>query len=70
MSNWPSTKQRTAVKASTQDWLTEVWMIFSSLMKIMIPALIIVRCIELLGWIEALGEMIHPVMILVGLPGE
>ncbi|EAS46404.1 putative membrane protein [marine gamma proteobacterium HTCC2207] len=70
MSNWPSTKQRTALKASTQDWLTEVWMIFSSLMKIMIPALIIVRCIELLGWIEALGEMIHPVMILVGLPGE
>jgi len=45
-------------------------MIFSSLMKIMIPALIIVRCIELLGWIEALGEMIQPVMILVGLPGE
>jgi hypothetical protein len=70
MSNLLSNKQRSAIKASTQDWLTEVWMIFSSLMKIMIPALIIVRCIELLGWIEALGVMIHPVMILVGLPGE
>jgi hypothetical protein len=63
-------QQRTALKKSTQDWLTEVWMIFSSLMKIMIPALIIVRCIDLLGWIEALGEMIQPVMLLVGLPGE
>jgi spore maturation protein SpmB len=63
-------QQKTALKKPTQDWLTEVWMIFSSLMKIMIPALLIVRCIELLGWIEALGEMIQPVMILVGLPGE
>ena len=63
-------QQKTALKKSTKDWLTEVWMIFSSLMKIMIPALIIVRCIEMLGWIHALGEMIQPVMILVGLPGE
>ena len=70
MSNLLSSKQQTALKKSTQDWLTEVWMIFSSLMKIMIPALIIVRCIDLLGWIEALGDMIQPVMILVGLPGE
>ena len=70
MNNLFNIQQRTAVKKSTQDWLTEVWMIFSSLMKIMIPALIIVRCIEMLGWIEALGEIIQPVMILVGLPGE
>ncbi|MDC1513154.1 hypothetical protein N8456_03545 [Porticoccaceae bacterium] len=70
MSNWLTSKRTTAIKAFTQDWLSEVWMIFSSLMKIMIPALIIVRCIELLGWIEALGEMIQPVMLLVGLPGE
>ena len=70
MSNWLTSKQTTAIKAFAQDWLTEVWMIFSSLMKIMIPALIIVRCIELLGWIGALGEMIQPVMLLVGLPGE
>ena len=70
MSNWLTSKQTTAIKAFTQDWLSEVWIIFSSLMKIMIPALIIVRCIELLGWIEALGEMIQPVMLLVGLPGE
>ncbi|HAZ94895.1 MAG TPA: hypothetical protein DCW94_04270 [Porticoccaceae bacterium] len=70
MSNWLTSKQTTAIKAFTQDWLSEVWMIFSSLMKIMIPALIIVRCIELLGWIGALGEMIQPVMLLVGLPGE
>ena len=53
MSNLLSIKQRTALKKSAQDWLTEVWMIFSSLMKIMIPALIIVRCIEMLGWIRS-----------------
>ena len=70
MSNWLSTKKQTALKKFTLDWLTEVWMIFSSLMKIMIPALLVVRCIELLGWIEALGTMIQPLMILVGLPGE
>ena len=70
MSNWLTSKQTTAIKAFAQDWLTEVWMIFSSLMKIMIPALIIVRCIELLGWIEALGTIIQPLMLLVGLPGE
>lgn len=70
MTSWLTIKNQTILKKAIQDWLTEVWIIFSSLMKIMIPALIIVRCIELLGWIEALGEMIHPVMILVGLPGE
>lgn len=70
MSNWLSTKKQIALKKSTHDWLTEVWVIFSSLMKIMIPALLVVRCIELLGWIEALGTMIQPLMILVGLPGE
>ena len=70
MSNWLNSKWRSALKNSTQDWLTEVWMIFSSLMKIMIPALLVVRCIELLGWVEALGTMIQPLMLLVGLPGE
>jgi len=70
VTSWLTIKNQTILKKAIQDWLTEVWVIFSSLMKIMIPALIIVRCIELLGWIEALGEMIHPVMILVGLPGE
>jgi len=70
VTSWLTIKNQTILKKAIQDWLTEVWIIFSSLMKIMIPALIIVRCIELLGWIEALGEMIHPVMILVGLPGE
>jgi hypothetical protein len=70
ISNLLNSNQLTALRQSTQDWLTEVWMIFSSLMKIMIPALLIVRCIELLGWIESLGIMIQPLMLLVGLPGE
>ncbi len=59
-----------ALKAATSDWLLEVWIIFWTLVKIMVPILLIVRVIELLGWIELVGEMIEPVMSLVGLPGE
>ena len=45
-------------------------MIFWSLVKIMIPVLLIVRVIELMGWIEILASLIEPIMVLVGLPGE
>jgi spore maturation protein SpmB len=45
-------------------------MIFWSLIKIMVPILLIVRLIELMGWIENLALIIEPVMVWVGLPGE
>ena len=70
MNNEINKKQSNQIKVFLFDWIIEVWMIFWSLMKIMIPALVIVRFIELLGWIEVLGELIQPLMILVGLPGE
>ncbi len=56
--------------ASVKDWLTEVWLIFWSLVKIMLPVLLVVRVVELLGWIDELGRMIQPLMLLVGLPAE
>ena len=58
------------VKAAIKDWLIEVWLIYWALIKIMVPVLLIVRVIELLGWIEVLGEFIEPLMGMVGLPGE
>jgi hypothetical protein len=59
-----------AVKAAIKDWLIEAWLIYWALIKIMVPVLLIVRVIELLGWIEVLGEFIEPLMGMVGLPGE
>jgi len=59
-----------AVKMAVIDWLCEVWLIFWALVKIMVPVLLIVRVIELFGWIEVLGEFIQPLMGMVGLPGE
>jgi hypothetical protein len=58
------------VKAAIKDWLIEVWLIYWALIKIMVPVLLIVRVIELLGWIEVLGKFIEPLMGMVGLPGE
>ena len=59
-----------AVKAAIKDWLIEVWLIYWALIKIMVPVLLIVRVIELLGWIEVLGKFIEPLMGMMGLPGE
>ena len=60
----------TAVKAAIKGWLIEVWLIYWALIKIMVPVLLIVRVIELLGWIEVLGKFIEPLMGMMGLPGE
>ena len=53
-----------------KNWLSEVWMIYWSLIKIMVPILFIVRFIELMGWVEYLADFIAPLMSWVGLPGE
>ena len=53
-----------------KKWALEVWMIFWSLIRIMVPVLLIVRLIELIGWIDHLALLIEPIMIWVGLPGE
>ncbi len=70
MKEWTKRLQLGNVKQGFQRWLHETWVIFWSLVKIMVPILLIVRCVELMGWIEALGLMIQPIMVLVGLPGE
>jgi hypothetical protein len=59
-----------AVKLAIKNWLVEVWSIYWALVKIMVPVLLIVRVIELFGWIEVLGEFIEPLMRMMGLPGQ
>ncbi|MDB4837145.1 hypothetical protein OAH87_01625 [Marinomonas sp.] len=55
---------------SVGRWLKDVCRIFWELVKIMVPILVVVRVVELLGLITVLGEMISPIMLWVGLPGE
>jgi hypothetical protein len=61
---------RTLIGQWILGWILEVWLIFWSLLKIMLPVLIVVRFIEIMGWITLLGEAISPLMGWVGLPGE
>ncbi|MGH1487559.1 MAG: hypothetical protein ACRBCI_15200 [Cellvibrionaceae bacterium] len=58
------------LKHGCKRWLAEVWMIFWSLVKIMVPILFVVRFIELMGWVDNLAALIEPIMVWVGLPGE
>ncbi|ETX10171.1 membrane protein [Marinomonas ushuaiensis DSM 15871] len=57
-------------KTAIGRWVFDVLGIFWSLVKIMVPILLVVRIIELLGWISILGESISPIMVWFGLPGE
>lgn len=56
--------------AGVRSWLQEVWTVFWTLLKIMVPALIVVRFIDIMGWVDNLAAFIAPTMAWVGLPGE
>ena len=57
-------------KAELSAWLREVVSVFYTLIKILIPMLLVVRFIELMGWVDSLAKLVEPLMALVGLPGE
>lgn len=46
------------------------WRINLDLLRILIPVILLVRCLDLVGLVEVLGQIMTPVMDLVGLPGE
>lgn len=50
--------------------LIESFAVFGVLLKIMIPALIVVKALQELGAMEAIGTVLAPVMSLTGLPPE
>ena len=59
-----------SVLNATKAWGHEVFAVFWTLLKIMLPMLLIVRFIELMGWVEHLSALVAPMMALMGLPGE
>ncbi|CAM3037940.1 hypothetical protein [Moritella viscosa] len=50
--------------------LLDVWRVYLTLLKVMIPALIIVKVLDLIGGTQWLGKLLAPLMSLVGLPEE
>lgn len=56
------------VRSAARSILTESVQVYIELAKIMIPALIVVRLLQVSGAIEGLGALMSPVMLLIGLP--
>ena len=48
----------------------DIWQVYITLLKIMIPALLIVKGLELMGAIELISSLLSPVMTAVGLPSS
>jgi hypothetical protein len=48
----------------------DVWRVYLTLLKVMVPALIIVKVLDLIGGTQWLGTQLAPLMSLVGLPEE
>ena len=61
LKNILTTLQEAIVKSGKTVWL---------LFKVMFPIAIIIRIFQLLGWMPYVGEILAPLMQLMGLPGE
>ena len=48
--------------------LRETWKVYWTLLKVMVPALLIVKALEMLGMTELLGHWLSPLMAPLGLP--
>ncbi|UYG04926.1 hypothetical protein OCT51_06070 [Halomonas sp. LR3S48] len=48
--------------------LREAWTVYWTLLKVMVPALLIVKALEMLGMTELLGQWLAPLMAPLGLP--
>lgn len=54
--------------ASTVRLIREAWAVYLTLLKVMVPALLVVKALEMLGMTEWLGEWLSPLMSPLGLP--
>lgn len=54
--------------AQARQLAAEVWAVYLALLKVMVPALIVVKALELAGVGEGLAWLLSPTMVLVGLP--
>jgi spore maturation protein SpmB len=59
-----------ALQQTTVQLAKDIWQVYWTLVKIMVPSLIIVKALELAGAIDVLAVLLAPVMSLVGLPAE
>ncbi len=48
----------------------EIWQVYITLLKVMVPAIIIVKALDMLGATALLGSMLAPIMQFVGLPEQ
>ena len=48
----------------------EIWQVYITLLKVMVPAIIIVKALDMLGATAVLGSMLAPIMQFVGLPEQ
>ncbi len=53
-----------------KKWFSKTNITYISLMKIMVPALILIKILEELGFVTWLSKILGPVMGFIGLPGE
>ena len=53
---------------ATRSLLVDALQAYGQLLKVMVPALLIVKALDLLGGIDALGALLSPLMGLLGLP--
>ena len=49
---------------------SEIWQVYITLLKVMVPAIVIVKGLDMLGATAFLGEMLAPIMQFVGLPEQ
>lgn len=66
----PNTGFRARLRRAAADLLRQALKISWDLFKIMVPISIAVRVLQLLGVVAVLGDLLSPVMAVVGLPGE
>ncbi|MCG7496579.1 hypothetical protein MHO82_06875 [Vibrio sp. Of7-15] len=50
--------------------LQDAWKVYITLLKVMVPALIVVKALDMVGGTEWLAQMLSPLMQLVGLPEQ
>jgi len=53
-----------------REFFCQFWRAYFTLLKILVPALLVVRLLEIWGAVEGLAELLTPVMSWVGLPAE
>lgn len=55
---------------SINSLLLDVWQVYVTLLKVMVPALILVKALDMLGGTQWLAMALAPLMSLVGLPEQ